>query len=276
MSSAATVLGTRLGARLGTSVGVEGDPALNAILAILAAQSFAVWFDPDWDDGVDLVDDAGTERCVAIESRPIVGQAQHTVLNPFTPLGPATMASPNERRVMSFAGAQYLRGAGALAIQLDGLAPVPYSEVHIASKTFGGAMGRWSLGLLASSPDNRVIHYISGANTTVKWRSANGALTQNTGSTVLLDVEYVYSTTYNGSDYDGWLNAVEETLSGGGANTRAPETLDDLMIGAFHNAGNPSNGWQGMQAGLIITSPLSTQHRQALEIAVPAYYGYSL
>lgn len=275
MSSTATTLGTRLGARLGTSVGVEGDPNLNTILAILAAQSMSVWFDPAWDDGVTLVNDAGTDRITAILSRPISGQTQYTVSQASTPLGPAAIDSPNGKRVMSFAGTQYLQGAGALATLLQGSAG--YSELQVGSRAVGASIGRWSAGLVAASPDNRIVHYLSGATgLTIRFRTAAGASTSNSGAVTTLNDPYVYSSTYSGSDYDGWLDGAPETLTGGGANVRAPATLDTLAIGVIWASGAPANFWTGMQGGLLITSQLSTPDRQAIEIAVGAYYGYPL
>lgn len=272
MSNAATALGTRLGARLGTSVGVESTPE-SRLLARLATITGSVWFDPAWDPGVVREDDSGTWRITAVQSRPIY--TQYTVASPSLPIAPAEAFGPAGKRILSFGGAHYLSGAAGLAALLQGSAS--YSELHLASRTVGGAtQGRWCASLNAASPDNKIMHDCNTSNVSLRQRNQAGALTQNTGDAVTVTTVHTWASVYNGSDYDAWLDGVAETLSGGGANTRAPASLDDIIVGARRSGGAPGSFWTGLQAGLVVCpgTVLSTSDRVALQSDLAAYYGY--
>jgi hypothetical protein len=272
MSSAATVLGTRLGARLGTSIGVESTPE-SRLLDRLATIPDAVWFDPALDAGVLREDDGGTWRITSVLSRPI--HTQYTVSQATLSIAPAEAFSPSGKRILSFAGAQYLWGAAALAALLQGSAA--YSEVQIGARAAGGTTARWSAGLVAASPSNRIAHYVGGSNLVTRLRDQASTQTQNTGATVTADsVSRLYSNTYSGSVYAGWVNDVAETLSGSGVNIRAPATLDLLAIGALLTAGAAGGFWNGSLSGLILTPGhvLSTDDRVAIQADLAAYHGY--
>jgi hypothetical protein len=243
------------------------------LLDRLATITDAVWFDPAWDDGVVEQDDGGTLRITSMLSRDL-GWTQCTVAGASLPQSPAVAASPNNKRIMSFAGLQFLQGAAALAALLQGSAA--YSEVQIGTRSIVANTGRWCASLNAGSPDTRIIHYVSAANVTNRWRIAAGATTSHAGAAVTNGVPLVYSTTYSSTDYDGWLDSVAETLTAGGANTRAPTPLDMLDIGCFRATGTPTGFWVGTLAGLVITpgTVLSTQDRTAIEADLAAYYGY--
>lgn len=271
MSGTASALGTRLGARLGTSVGIEGDPNLNTILSILGAQSVGVFFDPAYDAGVDLADDSGTERCTGIDSQPIPGQTQYTVLSPSVPAGGATFASPNGRRLLVGAGAQYLSGAAGLAAQFTGT--TAFTAVTLGSRSASSTMMMWCFG--HSSLDNRISQHHAAAGTAdSRLRTQAGATTNNTpGSVLPLATVRTLSMTFSGSAISTWLDGVISLNAA--ANTRAPAALDTMVIGAQLSAGVVNSHWQGIFGPVAICSGvLSTPNRQALEHAVGAYYGY--
>lgn len=254
----------------------ESDQALADLLAFLETINNAVWFDPDYDDGVVEQDDAGTTRVIAVQSRPIAAFPQYTVAQGSTPLGPVSAVSPSGRRVLSFGGSQYLTGAAGLAAILQGSAS--YSTSSHASFATGATRMRfgWSLG--ASSPDNRVVHFVSSGSTNGFQRTANGASTGHAGSVVAggVGVVHAFSETYNASDYDAWLDGSAETLTNGGANTRAPDTLDEMTWGCQRSAGNYTGFWIGIQSGLVVTPGvvLSAGNRVTLEGLLSVYYGY--
>lgn len=242
------------------------------LLARFATIPNSVWFDPAWSQGAFTEDDGGTLRLTSLLSRPL-GWTQYTVAAASLPQAPAVAASPNGKAIMSFAGLQFLSGAAALAALLQGSAS--YSEVNVCTRTAVANTFRWCASLDAASPDNRVIHYVSAANVTNRWRIAAGLSTSNTGSVVTNGVAHVHSTTYSSADYDGWLDSASETLSGGGANTRAPASLDMIDIGCQRAGGVPQNFWIGTMDGLVICpgTVLSTADRTAIEADLVAYYG---
>lgn len=246
------------------------DPNLAAILSILGAQSVGVLFDPSWDDGVDLVDDGGTERCTAIDSRPIPGQTQYTISQGSVPFAPATTLSPNGRRLLVGAGTQYLLGAAALAGLFTGTAA--YTAVSVTSRTNSATMVEWAFGY-SVGVDNRVSHYVSAAgNVEGRLRNQAGAATQATGSAMASSTLYVRSTTFSGSAYNTWLTGVASIVAA--ANTRAPAALDELLLGAQRAAGTLASFWIGSLGPLALCAGvLGTTTRQALEQAVRGYYG---
>jgi hypothetical protein len=243
------------------------------LLHRLATLTNAVWLDPAWDPGVVITNDAGTDRITAMLSRP-VGWTQYTVSALLTSTGPAVASSPNGKRIMSFGGAHYLFGAAALAALLQGSAA--YSEVQIASRTASATMIRWGLSQNAASPDNRVNHFVSAAgNVDARRRIAAGGDTINTSAlAVAITTVHAFSTTYTGSAYSTWVDNVAALAAA--ANTRAPATLDDLIIGAQRAAGAPGSFWTGLQAGLVIVpgAAISDPDRVALQADLAAYYGY--
>jgi hypothetical protein len=244
------------------------------LLDRLATITDAVWFDPAWDPGAFIEDDGGTLRITSLLSRDL-GWTQYTVAGASLPQSPAVAASPNGKRIMSFAGLQFLQGAAALAALLQGSAA--YSEVQIGARAAGGTTARWSAGLVAASPSNRIAHYVGGSNLVTRLRDQASTQTQNTGATVTADsVSRLYSNTYSGSVYAGWVNDVAETLSGSGVNIRAPATLDLLAIGALLTAGAAGGFWNGSLSGLILTPGhvLSTDDRVAIQADLAAYHGY--
>ena len=262
---------------LGPAATVTGVSAASTaesrLLARLATISNSLWFDPAWEPGVVRQFDGLVWRITSILSRPIY--TQYTVSQATLAVAPAEAFSPSGKRVLSFAGAHFLSGAGALATSLQG--SVAYSEVQIGARAAGGTTSRWSLGLVAASPQNRVAHFVGGSNLATRLRDQAAAQTQNTGVTVAADsVVKTHATTYSGSDYDGWIDNVAETLSGGGANTRAPATLDLLALGALLTAGVAGSFWNGILSGLIITPGhvLSTDDRVGLQTDLAAYQGY--
>jgi hypothetical protein len=261
----------RFGRGRGRRTGVSSTPE-DRLLALLATITDAVWFDPAWDPGVFVEDDAGTDRITSVLSRDL-GWTQYTVAGASLPQSPAVAASPNNKRIMSFAGLQSLQGAAALAALLQGSAS--YSEVQIGTRTGGSNTMRWCASLNAASPDNRIAHYINNTPATTRARTA-AAGTTNTGNSVTADVPHTYTSVYSGSDYDGWLDNVAETLSAGGTNTRAPAALDIIDIGCQRALGVPQNFWVGTLEGLVITpgTVLSTADRTAIEADLAAYYGH--
>lgn len=255
------------------SQGGLGDANLTALLGLLASITNAVWFDPAWEPGVVTQDDGGTLRVTSVQSRPI--HTQYTVSQGTLAVAPAAGTSPNGKRILSFAGAHYLSGAAALAALLQGSAS--YSTVGLASVVVGSTRGRLGFSRTAASPDDRVVHYISSAgNVAGAFRVANGVQTPNTGSALTTGPVYTFAETYNGSDYDAWLNGVAETLTSGGANTRAPAVLDDMTWGCQRASGAPASFWSGLQTGLVVCpgTVLTTTDREALQTRLARYYGY--
>jgi hypothetical protein len=247
------------------------DANLAAILSILGAQSNGVFFDTAWDDGVDLVDDGGTERCVAVESRPISGQTQYTIGPQISiPLGLATALSPTGKRLLVGAGTQYIIGAAALAGLFVGTAA--YTAVSVASRTNSATMVEWSFAL-SSVTDNRINHYVSAAgNVDGRQRTQAGAGTLNTGGAMANATLYVRSTTFSGAAYSSWMTGVASIVAQ--ANTRAPAALDELILGAQRSGGTLASFWVGQLGPLALCSGvLSAPDRVALENAMRAYYG---
>ena len=251
-------------------IATAGSPE-SRILARLSAISGAVWFDPGHDANVTRQLDGATWRITSMTSR----VTAYTVSQGTLALAPAEAFGPNGRRILSLSGSTFLAGAAALAALLQGTAS--YSEIQVGIRTSSSNTMRWCAALNAASPDARVIHYVSAANVTVRYRSSTAALaTLNTGAAVTNSVVHAYSSTYNGSAYSGWLDGASETLSGAGANTRAPATLDILSIGCQYALGVPGGFWVGSLAGLILTPGhvLSGAVRAALETDLLDYYGY--
>lgn len=253
-------------------VASAGGP-LEIILATLESIPNSVWFDPAWAPGVTEVDDSGTQRFSVIQSRPI--HTQYTISSAGTPLGPAVVLSPNNRKVMSFGGSHYLSGAAALATLLQGSAL--FSEVGLASRLDGSSRVRWGAARNAASPDDRVYSgYSGGVLATLRQRTAAGLTTQNTGSAVTVTAMHVWSGTYDSSAYAGWLDGAAETLAPGSANTRAPAVLNVLSVGCQIAGGTAASFWNGTMAGLILTPGhvLTTNQRTTLQTNLPKYYGY--
>jgi hypothetical protein len=250
-------------------IATAGSPE-SRILSRLGAIPGALWFDPGFTANVTRQLDGATWRITSMTSR----VTAHTVSQGTLSLAPAEAAGPNGRRILSFAGANFLAGAAALAALLQGSAS--YSEIQVGVRSGGASPMRWCASLNAASPDNRIIHYVSNTPTTARARTAAAAITTNTGAAVTPAVPFVVSSTYNGSTYSGWLNSIAETLSGSGANTRAPATLDMIDLGCQRALGVPDNFWSGSLAGLIITPGhvLSASVRAALEADLLDHYGY--
>lgn len=252
---------------------MESTPE-DRLIARLLTITDSVWFDPAWDDGVVRQDDGGTWRITSVLSRPI--HTQYTVSQGTLAIAPAEAFGPSGKRILSFAGAQYLSGASALAALLQGAAP--HSEVSLASRGDGSTRVRWGAARSAAAPDDRIYSgYSGGALRSLRQRVAAGGTTQNTGSIALTSgVVYMWSGTFDGSDYDGWIDGAAETLSGGGANTRAPAVLDEFQWGCQRASGTYASFWIGLQSGLILTpgQVLSATDRQALESDLAEYHGY--
>jgi hypothetical protein len=238
----------------------------------------AVWFDPDWTPGAQFADDGGTERMTELQSRPITGQTQYTVSQGTLAAAPATLESPNGRRVLNFAGAQYLLGAAALAAQFAGSAP--YSSVSIAARSASAASRfRFTFGHnTADALPDRATHWVAGGGTdreSAQRVQSGGATNNSTGLVLVNDTAYVLSSVYTGAAYSTWADGAASLVAA--ANTQAPATLDELIYGAVRNSGAIVGFWLGMQAGLILVAgALSTPHRQALETAMGIYYGYPI
>jgi hypothetical protein len=243
---------------------------LARILARLGTIPGSLWFDPGWDAGITRQLDGATWRITSITSR----VTAYTISQGVLGLAPAEAFGPNGRRILSCAGAQFLSGAATLAALLQGSAS--YSEIQIGIRTSTANTFRWLASLNTASSDDRVGHYVSAANVTNRTRTAAGLQTQNTGSSVTNSVPLLYTNTYNGSVYSGWLNSTSETLSGSGSNTRAPISLDIFDLCCQRSLGVPTNFWVGSLTGLIITPGhvLSTTNRVALESDLSDYYGY--
>lgn len=240
------------------------------LLERLAAITNSVWFDPAWDPGVVVQDDAGTNRVTAIQSRPIY--TQYTVSNLLT-VSPAEAFGPNGKRILSFDGARYLSGAAALAALLQLTAS--YSEVQLASRADASTRVRWGVSLNAAAPDNRVNHFYSGGFLAdARQRNAAGLSTQNAGSAVVVTTMHVWSGTYNGSAYNSWVDNVASLVAAG--NVRAPAALDDLTLGCQRIGGAPASFWNGLQGGLILCpgTVLSAADREFLQTNMIAYHGY--
>lgn len=249
-----------------------GDANLNAVLAIAAAQSLSAWFDPNWTPGATLVDDAGTERMTALQSRPISGQSQYSVPPVATSLAPATSTSPNGRRVLSFNGARYMGGLCSLAANFQGTAA--FTAVSLSSRTASGSMIKWSLGD-SSGTDNRIARGHGGTNSDFMNRVAAGAGTAPTGLTVPINTVQVYSEVFTGTTVSAWLHGASSISAA--ANTRAPAALDELWFGAQRASGVISTFLAGIGGPLwICAGVLSDATRIQLQTAFGAYYGVVL
>jgi hypothetical protein len=245
---------------------------LNTILGILAAQPLSAWFDPDWTPGVTIADDAGTPRMTSLQSRPISGQSQYVVSQGSLPLAPALSTSPNGRRLLAPAGAQYLSGAATLAAQFVGLAQ--YTAVAVASLGSTAAGAVWSLSENAAT-SNLVNHLTSNVTRLEQaQRIQAAAATTNLGSAVPIGVGRVLSAQYTGAAYSTWIHGVASIVAS--ANTRAPAVLDELILCARRIV-TVQTFWTGLAGPLLLVSGvLSASTRQTLERSVGLHYGYPL
>lgn len=213
-----------------------------------------------------------------MRSRPIAGQLQYDLGPVATPLGPAVSTTPkvgptdDGKRVLSFGGTQYLAGAATLAAQFVGLAP--FTAVWLASRSVGGAAAHWALDDVGAT-DNRIAQFLSGGDLQSSHRTAAGAQTSASGSVTVLNEVYVHSIVFDGAQVATWLDGVASIPPT--ANTRAPATLDELVLGAQRSGAALVAFMRGLGGVLWICSgALSTPSRQAVESAMGAYYGYPL